>query len=69
MHQVGLNHCKVVGGSLAGAKAVDEQTLTSVAVLEDRLKRLKKQDKAFKIVSFSPAVRKLAKQNKKISAV
>jgi len=52
--------------SLRGGR---EQTLTSVAVLEDRLKRLKKQNKAFKIVSFSPAVRKLAKQNKKISAV
>jgi len=69
MHQVDLNHCEVVESSLAGAKAVDEQTLTSVAVLGDRLKRLKKQNKAFKIVSFSPAVRKLARQNKKISAV
>ncbi len=69
MHQASLNHCEVVESGLAETKAVDEQTLTSVAVLEDRLKRLKKQNKAFKIVSFSPAVRKLAKQNKKISAV
>jgi len=37
----GLNHCRIVAESLGGQRAVDEYTFGSLAVLSDRLERLK----------------------------
>ncbi len=53
------NHCRIVAESLAGRREVDEQTLTSLAVLDERLERLKKLGGAFSGVVFSRAVEQL----------
>jgi hypothetical protein len=51
-------HCQVVGASLTGKRPVDEQTYASVAVLSERLERLR-QSPLFAGVTFSPQVERL----------
>jgi hypothetical protein len=63
------DHCEVVKESLSGARNVDEQTLASVAVLNERLQRVKKMGQKFSIVEFSPAVKKLKSHSNKVVAV
>lgn len=53
------NHCQVVSESLAGDRAVDEQTFVSLAVLAERLEGLKRASRAFAGVEFSQHVEKL----------
>ena len=60
------NHCEVVRESIAGKKAVDEQTFASLAILSERLERLKKLDKVFSAVEFSSAVKKLKTRNNRV---
>jgi hypothetical protein len=62
MIETDLNHCRIVQKSINGERAVDEQTLASLAILSERLERLKKLDKIFDKVAFSSAVKKLKKQ-------
>jgi hypothetical protein len=45
---------------LDGHYPADEQTLSAVAVLAERLDRLKKQSSLFAAVSFSPNLQRLA---------
>ena len=59
MIEANSNHYEVVAGSLAGNREADEQTFASLAVLGERLERLKGIDDAFSGVKFSPAVCKL----------
>ena len=59
MIELDLNHCRIVRDSLAGGRAIDEQTFASLAILTERLERLKKLDKDFSNVAFSSAVKKL----------
>jgi hypothetical protein len=56
------SHWQIVDDSLTGERPIDEQTFASVTILTERLERLKKLDKSFDSVAFSPDVRKLAKQ-------
>jgi len=35
------NHCRIVTESLAGKRKVDEHTFASLAILDERLERLK----------------------------
>lgn len=67
MNEVESNHCQIVGQGLAGERAVDEQTFASLAVLGERLRRLRKLDEAFEKVTFSDAARELAKQKNVIA--
>lgn len=60
------NHCEVVRESIAGKRTIDEQTLASLAILSERLERLKKLDKVFSAVEFSPAVKKLKTRNNRV---
>jgi hypothetical protein len=53
------NHCRIVAESLAGERGVDEQTLASLAILDERLERLKNLDEAFSGVAFSLEVEQL----------
>ena len=55
-------HCRIVKDALRGNRTVDEQTYASIAVLDDRLERLKDFDKMFSGVEFSEAVSKLTDQ-------
>jgi len=59
MVEVNWNHCQIVEKSLSGKRAVDEQTFASLAILSERLERLKKLNEFFEDVAFSPAVEKL----------
>ena len=55
-------HVQILGQSLRGERVVDEQTFASLEVLAERLERLKKADRVFGKISFSPAVKKLRSQ-------
>ncbi|MHC4456413.1 MAG: hypothetical protein ACYS0I_04835 [Planctomycetota bacterium] len=61
------NHCQIVADSITGKRAVDEKTFASVSILEERLERLKKLDKAFGNVSFSPDVEQLLRRKNTIT--
>lgn len=61
------NHCQIVEQSIAGERDVDEQTFASLAILSERLDRVRKLDKVFSNVKFSPAVRKLSKQRNAVA--
>lgn len=61
------NHCRVVAESLAGNRQIDEQTFDALAVLDEKLERLKKLDSAFYIVAFSDDVEKLRKHKNAIA--
>ena len=61
------NYYQVVKDALAGERAIDEQALTAVEILRDRLERLKKADRSFAGVVFSPFVQQLAKRQKKLA--
>jgi hypothetical protein len=59
MIEANSNHYRIVARSLAGKRAVDEHTFASLAVLDERLERLKRFNEAFTSVKFSAAVEKL----------
>ncbi len=61
------NHCRIVAESLAGERGADEQTFASLAILEEKLERLKKLDEAFSGVAFSRAVEQLRSQSSAIA--
>ena len=61
------NHCQIVEQSLTGERAVDEQTFASLAVLNERLERLKNLDAVFGDVTFSPDVKKLSRQRSAVA--
>jgi len=56
------DHCQIVQKSLSGERAVDEQTFASLAVLGERLERLKKLEGVFEDVTFSDDALKLMKR-------
>jgi len=60
-------HYRIVRESLSSRRTVDEQTFASLAILTERLERLKKFGKAFEGVRFSSAVEKLRKQNSAVA--
>ncbi len=67
MISVESNHCRVVRETLTGDRDIDEQTFTSLAVLNERLERLKELDVCFSKVKFSGAVEKLKSQRNMIA--
>ncbi len=54
------DHFKVITESLSGARPTDEEIFSSIAVLAERLERLKKTNALFDEVSFSEQVEELA---------
>lgn len=54
------DHFKVVNESLSGTRAIDEDTFSSVAVLAERLERLKRTSSMFDNITFSPQAEELA---------
>lgn len=63
-----MDHCLIVEQSLNGQRGVDEQTFVSLAILEERMERLRKLSGIFEEIGFSPAVKKL-KRHKSVLAV
>jgi hypothetical protein len=59
MIEMDLNHCQIVGKSLAGDREVDEGTFASLTILTERLERLKKVDEIYRGISISPHVEEL----------
>jgi hypothetical protein len=51
---------KIINDSLTGKRPIDETTFSSVAVLAERMERLKKNSEVFEDISFSPEVEELA---------
>ena len=60
-------HFRIVNESLNGERVVDEQALASLAVLNERLKRLKALSEGFSDVAFSSAVKKLIRQQNPVA--
>jgi len=58
------NHCQIVRDALRGKRGDDKQAFDSLAILGERLDRLKRFNGLFSGVGFSTAVRKLVEQNK-----
>jgi len=56
------NHCRIVAESLAGKRKVDERTFTSLAILDERLERLRNLGETFSGIAFSPEAAKLLSQ-------
>ena len=54
------DHLKTVKESIGGARSIDEDTLSSVAVLAERLEKLKETSSLFADVAFSDDVQELA---------
>jgi len=67
MIEVDSNHCQIVRNSLSGKGVVDGETIASLAILAERLERLKKLDKIFDKVAFSPAVEELKEQKSAVA--
>jgi len=62
------DHHQVVQDAIFGRRPVNEQALCSVAILEDKLERLKKLGPQFTAVNFSPAVKQLAKRQSAVTS-
>lgn len=54
------NDFEVLRQTVSGERAVDETAFASVAMLAERLERLKKASSLFAGVEFSPAVKELS---------
>ena len=61
------SYCKVVARTLAGERPVDEQTHASVAILGERLERLRAHGGLFAGVEFSPHVQRLRQRSEPVS--
>jgi len=59
MTEAGMNHFQTVKESLSGRRELDEQTFASVAVLRERLERVKGLGGAFSRVAFSQGLEEL----------
>lgn len=63
------NYFEVLKGSLTGEREIDQQTHVSIAVLADRLERVKKLGKAFSGICFSENVEQLSGKSSLLSVV
>jgi hypothetical protein len=53
------DHFEVINDSLNGTRQVDEETFSSVAVLAERLDKLKRNTDLFEDITFSPQLEEL----------
>ena len=63
------DHFRIVNESLNGSRQADEQVFCSVAVLTERLERLRGLSEKFEGISFSPEVDVLMKHKAVVAAV
>jgi hypothetical protein len=57
-----MDNFRIVSESLAGRRPVDEQTHAAVAILAERLQRLRQSSRRFAKIGFSPHVTELQQQ-------
>lgn len=62
------DHFKIINDSLTGSRPLDEETFSCVAVLAERLEKLKRNSDHFNDITFSPRLEELA-QCEMISAI
>ena len=67
MMETDSNHCRIIAESLAGRREVDEQTFAALAILDEKLERLKKLDSAFYEVAFSADVEQLRRRKNTVA--
>lgn len=60
-------HCQIVGKSLSGERAVDEESFASMDVLAERLERVKNLGVGFSEITFSPEALELASRKSAIA--
>ena len=58
----GMDNLRIVNEALTGERPVDEQTHAAMAILAERLERLKQSSSLFADITFSPHVKKLKQQ-------
>ncbi len=58
------DHFQVVAESLRGQREVDDHTFNSLAVLSERLERVRGIDEAFAGIEFSPDIEQLQSQRR-----
>ena len=68
MYGTNGDHFNVIKDCLSNGRAMDEDAMSSVAVLAERLERLKKTSSLFADIMFSPQVEELA-QRELVSAI
>jgi hypothetical protein len=68
MFNTEVNHHQIVQDAISGRRPADEQALSCLAVLEDRLEGLKKLGPQFAGVGFSSAAQQLTKRHSAITA-
>jgi hypothetical protein len=61
------SYCQIVARTLAGERPVDERTHTSVAILAERLERLRSHGGLFSGVEFSPHLQQLRQPSEPMS--
>jgi len=64
MTRMEFDNLKVVAESLEGKRNVDEDTFASVAILSDKLERLRKISEKYCAVEFSPYVKNIMAKEK-----
>jgi hypothetical protein len=57
-----MDNLRIVSETLAGERPVDEQTHAAVAILAERLERLRLRSNLFAEIGFSPHVKNLKRQ-------
>ncbi len=57
-----MENLRIVNESLAGERPVDEQTQAALAILAERLERLKQSSSLFAEIGFSPHAKKLKRR-------
>lgn len=57
-----MDNLRIVNEALAGERPVDERTHAAMAILAERLERLKQSSSLFADIAFSPHVKKLKRQ-------
>ncbi len=57
-----MDNFRIINEALAGERPVDEQTHAAMAILAERLGRLKQSSSLFGNITFSPHVKKLKRR-------
>ena len=58
----GMDNLRIINEALTGERPADEQTHAAMAILAERLERLKQSSSLFADITFSPHVKTLKQQ-------
>lgn len=69
MIELNSDHWQIVKDSVTGDRNIDEQSFASLAVLDERLERIRQLGGGFSDIALSSAVEKLRRQPSRAAAV